>query len=398
MKKQFKNPHPAGGCTTLWWLNGLLTFDGIREQMQNLRDIDGFSGVTPLTHFQHKPATEPAYLSDDYFEMYGCILDTAKELGMKVVFYDDCDFPSGTAGGRMAVEYPQYLMKYLSRSTTTERDNEGMMSVLTPCGSLASAVLKNLETSEFTGVVPTVTEAGHNQCRVSVQVPKGTWEFQAYICATAPGSPFVDCLDPEAVQRFIGLTYDQFYQRFPEHFGTTIKMTFFDDLSLSYVPQDMAWTPAIGKRFEERFGLSPKLLYPALWEDIGENTAAARCAFFGLRNELFAGGYPRAVQEWTEKRSIACAGHPSASYRPNPLPAPGDPILFYKYMAVTLVDYIIGLGVGEDGFKAPVSSAYTFDHPIVVCEIYGAFNPPEQNNWTMLFRAAMQVYVRESIT
>ena len=109
-------------------------------------------------------------------------------------------------------------------------------------------------------------------------------------------------------------------------------MTFFDDLSLSYVPQDMAWTPAIGKRFEERFGVSPKLLYPALWEDIGENTAAARCAFFGLRNELFAGGYPRAVQEWTEKRSIACAGHPSASYRPNPLPAPGDAILFYKYM------------------------------------------------------------------
>ena len=362
--------------------------------MKNLRDIDGFGGVTPLTHFQHKPPTEPTYLSEDYFEMYGCILDTARELDMKVVFYDDCDFPSGTAGGRMAREYPQSLMKYLTRTTTRECNDEGMMTVLTPVGTVTSTVLKNLETGEFTVVRPTVTEAGDNHIEVSVQVSAGTWEFQTYVCAGVPGITLVDCLDPEAVQQFIGLTYDEFYRRFPEHFGTTIKMTFFDDLSLSYAPQDMAWTPGMDERFEERYGCSPKLFYPALWEDIGENTAAARCALFGLRNELFAGGYPRAVQEWAEKRNITCAGHPAGSYRPNPLQATGDAILFYKYMGVTLVDYIIGLGVGEDGFKAPVSSAYNFDHPIVVCEIYGAFSPQEQNTWTMLFRAAMQVYVR----
>ena len=87
--------------------------------MLNLRDRDGFGGVAPLTLFRMKPATEPAYLTDEYFEMYGCILDTAKELGMTVVFYDDCDFPSGTAGKRMAEQYPDDLMKYLARATAT---------------------------------------------------------------------------------------------------------------------------------------------------------------------------------------------------------------------------------------------------------------------------------------
>ena len=51
--------------------------------------------------------------------MYGCILDTAKELGMMVVFYDDCDYASGTAGKRMAEQYPDDLMKYLARGTAT---------------------------------------------------------------------------------------------------------------------------------------------------------------------------------------------------------------------------------------------------------------------------------------
>ncbi len=98
LKQRFASPPANAGTTTLWWLNGKLTKEQIREQMLNLRDRDGFGGVAPLTLFRMKPATEPAYLTDEYFEMYGCILDTAKELGMTVVFYDDCDFPSGHGG------------------------------------------------------------------------------------------------------------------------------------------------------------------------------------------------------------------------------------------------------------------------------------------------------------
>jgi hypothetical protein len=87
LRSQFVTPPKGSGTTTLWWLNGKLSKTEIREQLLQMRDHDGFGGVAPLTLFHMKPPTEPAYLSDEYFEMYGCILDTAKELGMTVVFY-----------------------------------------------------------------------------------------------------------------------------------------------------------------------------------------------------------------------------------------------------------------------------------------------------------------------
>ena len=45
--------------------------------------------------------------------------------------------------------------------------------------------------------------------------PAGRWEVQAFVCATAPAKRFVDCLDPQAMAKFIGLTYDRFYASSP---------------------------------------------------------------------------------------------------------------------------------------------------------------------------------------
>lgn len=146
LRELFVNPPPGSGTTTLWWLNGKLTKEKIREQLRSLRDRDGFGGVAPLTLFRMKPATEPAYLTDEYFEMYGCILDTAKELGMKVVFYDDCDFPSGTAGNQMAQRYPDDLMKYLARATATVQ-GPGEAVLHAPSGRLMSVVASNFHQS-----------------------------------------------------------------------------------------------------------------------------------------------------------------------------------------------------------------------------------------------------------
>ena len=224
--------------------------------------------------------------------------------------------------------------------------------------------------------------------------PAGRWEVQAFVCATAPGKRFVDCLDPEAMAKFIGLTYERFAQKFPAHFGTTVRMTFYDDLSTYHVPDCLLWSPAFNEKFQARFGRSPEALYPALWEDIGPDTAAARASFYALRNELFAAGYPRAVQEWCDQRGMTCSGHPAASYRANPLQSPGDAILFYKYQGAPLTDYIHYFDHGIDGFKVPASAAYNFDRPVVVCEIYGNFHQPLPNDADMLYRAGMEVYAR----
>jgi hypothetical protein len=561
LRPAFVHPPRGSGTTTLWWLNGQLTREQIRAQMLNLRDRDGFGGVAPLTMFRMKPPTAPAYLTDEYFEMYGCILDTARELGMSVVFYDDCDFPSGTAGNRMAEHYPDDLMKYLSLATGSIQGPGDALLASVP-GRLMSVLARNLEngqqrvvTSEatftnggpawlggsvgfrqppeeegryeflrvldengrvlfedrFAGkwneawektgaskvstdglhatgcqpmqvkglklpgkfviesrltivrtaaalafgiksdddlffwqfnahsrmIRPHLKHGGYRQLEnvafpfeknraynVRLEVdettvntwidgrkvathqvqsssvavrwpaPSGRWEVQAYVCATAPARRFVDCLDPKAMDKFIGLTYDRFAQRYPGHFGSTVRMTFYDDLSTYHVPDCLMWSPEFNALFQARYGRSPETLYPALWEDIGPDTGAARASLYGLRNELFAAGYPRSVQAWCDRRGMQCSGHPAASYRANPLQSPGDAILFYKYQGAPLTDYIHYFDHGIDGFKIPASAAYNFDRSTVVCEIYGNFHQQLPNDSNMLYRAGMEVYAR----
>ena len=290
LRSRFVNPPKGSGTTTLWWLNGKLSKEQIRQQMLNLRDKDGFGGVAPLPMHSRKPATEPAYLSEAYFEMYGYILETAKELGMTVVFYDDNDFPSGRAGTLMAERYPEDLVKYLARGTTTV-DGPDDALIRVPKGTIMSVVAKDLETGERRVVTPEAHRA-EDGSSLTWKAPAGRWEVQAFVCATGPRKFLVDYLDPEAVKKFLGLTFDRFYERFPSHFGTTIRMTFFDDLSVYQAPDDLLWTPAFNEKFRERFGRSPESLYPALWEDIGPDTGAARASLYGMRNELFAAGYP----------------------------------------------------------------------------------------------------------
>jgi hypothetical protein len=201
-------------------------------------------------------------------------------------------------------------------------------------------------------------------------------------------------LDPQAVKKFMGLTFDRFYERFPAHFGTTIQMTFYDDLSVYQAPDDLIWTPSFNDAFQKRFGRSPEALYPALWEDIGTETAAARASLYGMRNELFAAGYPRMVEEWCAKRGLRGSGHPAGAYDPNPMQLSGDGILFYKYQSVPLTDYIHYYGHGVDGIKIPSSAAYNFDRDTVVCEIYGNFHQKLPNDSNMLYRAGMEMYAR----
>ena len=182
LRRRFVDPPKSAGTTTLWWLNGKLSKEQIREQLLNLRDRDGFGGVAPLTMFRKGTATEPAYLTDEYFEMYGCILDTAKELGMTVVFYDDCDFPSGTAGKQMAELYPNDLLKYLARSVATvQGPAEAVVEV--PSGAVMSVVAKNLDNGERRVVTAAAKRDATGVIRWAA--PAGRWEVQAFVCAIA---------------------------------------------------------------------------------------------------------------------------------------------------------------------------------------------------------------------
>lgn len=91
-----------------WHINDSMTTEGIRKQMKDAKDV-GFKGVSilPLAWSGTKKGTSPQFLSEGYSESFQDLLDVAGELDMEVILYDDNNFPSGMAGGKLEKAFPE---------------------------------------------------------------------------------------------------------------------------------------------------------------------------------------------------------------------------------------------------------------------------------------------------
>jgi alpha-L-fucosidase 2 len=249
----FRNPPPQYRARPLYWLNAELDPATLREQIQAMRDTCGFGGFAPLV----LQSARPEYLTEEYFERYRLILDTARDLGLKVIFYDDISFPTGTAGGRVAERFPESVIKNLRKE---EREVAGgeVVELPVPHGTLMAAVAMETASKRLLDL-----ESGISDGTLHWTAPQGTWKVMFFLCE--PGGRFIDYLDAGAVRKWMSLTYDEFARRFPEHFGTTIVQAFFDDPAMVYTAGGRTWTTSFNEKFRHKHGRSPALYYPALW-------------------------------------------------------------------------------------------------------------------------------------
>ena len=413
-ERAFKAPPAEFMAMPLWWLEDRdystpEAKEEMRKQLRELRDQGGYAGVTPLF------LTTKAYLTDAHWEQYGLILQTCRELGMKVIFYDDVGFPSGTAGGWMRKKFPDdtacrldLLEEDVTGPCHWEREFRAMKHITPPSEAadvntprrwaqelpksiFVGAVAMNLMTHERRDISAMVKDQ-----RLSCSVPEGDWKLMVFTLARPCG--YVDYLCPESIDKFFSLTYDEFYKHFSSYFGNTVIMTFFDDVGVrgggGFGTFRRNWTPAFNQKFAKRHGFNPITLYPALWYDIGEETEAARAMLFDFRAELLAEGYPRKVAEWAQKHGIKSSGHAMGQYKEQPAFMAGDNIRFYRHSAVPMIDSIGGYHHVRAGYKFTSSAATSYDRALTAVEIYGIYCSTEAMSPELFYRGAMDLLAR----
>jgi hypothetical protein len=391
LEEEFINPPRQFKPMPFWHINGDLSTEGIRQQMEDAHAA-GFTGVSllPLAARGNRPGTTPLFLSEDYFDRYQDMLDVAEELQMEIILYDDNDFPSGMAGGMLGDMYPEHTMKRLDK-LETDISGPGTFSDSVKGLQLMAAVARNNET----GSAIEISEHVENGV-LSWEVPEGSWKITLFPLVKDSwhkAYPVVDYLDTTAVRHMINLTYDKYAEKFGSYFGHTIKMTFFDDVGFWRHPR--TWTGKFNEKFEELHGYDPKPYYPALWHDIGPETEAHRNAFFHTRAELLAEGFPKLAGQWNKKHGLKSTGHPPGNYDPTPIDMNADIFKFYRYTQVPLTDCIIRYQFGQNGHKLISSAADYYDRPIVSTEIYGAFRDSDYTfDSLMLYRPMFEMFTR----
>lgn len=352
----------------LWMWNGTPDTCTIQEIMEKSTELSGYGGF----HIIPFENCDLEYMSESYLDVYGEVLKQAKQLGVKLCLYDEWGFPSGTAAGQMQKKFPQYCTKRLDKIETDvlgpvlfQQPVNIFEAKSEPSGNIMAAVgmeKESLQRVDLSGYI--------NQGYLTWDVPEGEWKIMVFICVL-DGWDRVDYLNPEAVAEFIGLTHERYYQKFPEYFPQVVDSAFYDEPNL-YKAQGRTWTENFNEKFEAVTGYSPELLYPALWHNIGPDTAAARNALLGFRAELYATGFPKIIDEWCTSRGLQLTGHVDQEEVINPVGITGDLMKSFKYQAIPGIDEIFFPRRARKVYKIVSSSAFNWGKKLVMSETYGA--------------------------
>ncbi|HWB85766.1 MAG TPA: glycosyl hydrolase [Bryobacteraceae bacterium] len=311
-----------------------------------------------------RPGQGVGFLSDEYFRYYRMAIDEAKKQGLEMILYDDYSFPTGTVGGQLAVKYPQYMAKNLDM---TEKDVTGPVQVELdiPKGIYMGAVMMNRDNFDLVDV-----SNKKSQDKVVCRAPKGNWKLMVFYL-TEGHSRVVDYLNPQAMTAFISMTYDKYEKNFGDEFGKLIKQTFYDEPSMHHA--DRMWTPDFNSDFQKKYGYSPMKYYPALWYNIGPQTAAARNALWGFRAELYATNFIKRLNDWCAQRHLLFGGHTDQEEPLNPTPLTGDLMKVFQYQTLPTIDDIWWYGRSNPSYKIVTSAGFNFDHPIIRAETFAAY-------------------------
>lgn len=388
VRSDFADPPMKYRPRPLWfWNNTEVTAAGIREQMEKSCDLSRYGGFGILPFGK---SFRPEYLGEEYFALYGQALKEARQRGMTMSLYDEYGFPSGSAGAPnsrdvslFAQKYPEATLKRLDKHEEAVT-GPAVYETTVPPGTLMSAVAMNAATLERVDLTGQVRDG-----RIRWQAPAGTWKIMVFTCVK-DGYPCCDYLDPDAVDKFIGMTHQAYYDRFKDYFGTTIDSTFYDEPTL-YRGEGRTWTDRFNEKFQRQYGFDPRPYYPALWYDIGPETEAARNYLFGFRTELYASGFPRRIQDWCDRHGIVATGHQDQEEVVNPVSVSGDLMKCFQHQAIPGVDKIGGDRPAERVYKIISSAAYNWDKTLVMSETYGAMG---DLSWDRMYAVAMEQYTK----
>ncbi len=260
-----------------WFLNGDLTHEEIRAQLRDFCD-HGVYGV--VLHPRMGLSDDIRYLSPRFFSYIRTALETARELDMTVVLYDEAMYPSGSASGQVVEGHPE----------------------------LASQGLALVEKAQPGDEVVAGTAEGVLVARPTGGTIRGVHWDEEDGAPHAPAS--ADILNPEAVARFIHLTHDAYYREFQEYFGSTVLGFFTDEPSITgrNVGNVFPWTRGFAGIFAAAGGNAAELT--ALFR--GEENDGTRLYWRTLlerENEVYYG----ALSRWCGDHGIALMGHPDKS-------------------------------------------------------------------------------------
>jgi len=395
---------PIVDIAPFWFWNGDMQPEEMERQLRAMKDAGIHSVVFhPRSGLggQFDQGELEYYLSQTYFERFKFALETCRRLGLKVVLYDEYNWPSGQGGGRVldggpvgtgqVPPNPEYIAKNLAMveiPVGADGTQGGVWQI--PDGKLigiiaAQAHQNGLVRSTFVNLTSKASQGS-----LSWRFPNGSWRLMFFMQQDSPpGGPGTagktpgccpDLMNPAAIDKFISVTHAEYYRRFPEYFGSTIIGIFTDEPGFlnnridGVFPNTVPWTEALPAYFEREKGYSLIDSLPLLWVGDSEENAKIRTDFWDALSTLYMDTYYRKIQDWCKAHRIEAVGHVlEDALRFHRTFEGGDYFKTMRYMNRGGADQIGNRHFGLINAKLASSASRMFGFPHSLMETFGAY-------------------------
>ena len=316
-RNKFRYPDSIYRSAPFWALNDLLEPKELTRQIHEFKK-QGMGGT--FLHPRGGMATQ--YLSESYFEaIRGCIQELDK-LDMIAWLYDEDRYPSGAAGGKVVKANARYRSRFLVPGLLDAKDISADENLI--------AVYQIMQRSYLRVQIDSLPESGE-MFFISLAYGKKEPRFDC--------ESYIDVCNKEAIDTFIKITHDAYYQHFKEYFGKTIPAIFSDEVHFRMPqPDAMPWTEDFEKKFSEKYKYDILDKLPDLFFDFA-GCEKTRFDFWSLISGLFVEAYSKNIYTWCENKGIAFTGHfwehifPDPSYGASVMP-------HYEYMQYPGIDML----------------------------------------------------------
>lgn len=328
----FENPTSEYRGAPFWAWNGKLEKEKLSEQIAMLQKM-GFGGF----HMHVRTGMDTPYMSDEFMSFVRHCTEEAKARSMLAWLYDEDRWPSGTAGGKITAEHPEYAKKQLLftpepyspdhlRRRTGSVPGNGSCGIRYENGTLLAIYDVQLNEQgrllKWTRIDPDSSRAVPGRTGDEAE----TWNrWYAYLESAMDDPwfndhPYVDTLNENAIQEFIQSTHEAYAAGVGECFGKTVPAIFTDEpqythkgrLSFPAERKDVCipWTSGLEEEYTKRYHDALLDRLPLLfWEAKREESAAVRWRYQNLLADLFRDRYCRQIGEWCRKHDLYMTGH-----------------------------------------------------------------------------------------
>lgn len=255
------------------------------------------------------------------FQKLDKLIRQLKADGRLAWIYDEYAYPSGSAGGLVLDAHPEHAARVL----TCRRFMEDEEVTLKEGASVFSCVAlpqksKGLDFSGAKDITDDVRKGGF------AFSASGNWTvflFEIGLSDTWKGHNMsrrlLNVLDRNAVDCFIKTTHEKYAKELGPLLGQVD--AFFTDepqfgsaeawgrTGRKEADQMIQWTDELVSSFEAKNGYPLVSILPALFMDVGEDTAKYRYDFYEVQTDLMAENYFGRIQDWCRAHGTRSSGH-----------------------------------------------------------------------------------------